>query len=106
MQYDAHNLLIRPVSDPEDPGLMTLQGKALILSGLHERGVELLKRLDAKSGSQDPLSLIFQALCILTQTQDRAGGEPLISHTLKLLDFIEQAVDAARDTPWRRWRSR
>ena len=84
---------------PDDPSLLSLDGRALILSGSLERGADLLK-IQVASASPDPLSCVFLALCLLHSAQEATGDEPLISQALELQDLIKLALESAQQAPW------
>ena len=84
---------------PGRAGLLTLHGKALLLSGRPRRALETL-RAQTDSGDPDPMALVFEALCLLNRAGGPASGEPLVSDGVQILERVEQALEAVEGAAW------
>ena len=85
---------------PSDSDLLALQGRTLVLSGLHERGVKVLQeRLDASG--PEPLSRVFLALALFFHSGgNQENKEQLPSNVAtqtSLAKLIEEALASAKD---------
>jgi len=84
---------------PTHAWLLTLHGKALLLSGRYERAIETLKR-QASSSQPDPLALVLLVLCLLNKVGEADGGAPLHSEGFEMLDLIQQALASVEEADW------
>ncbi len=85
---------------PTHDALLALQGITLMLSGLYERGIMLLReRLN--TSPQEPLGRVFLALSLFTPPEEKeAEREQIIAAVatkINLANLIEEALDMAQE---------
>jgi len=84
---------------PSDPSLISLHGRALLLSGAHDRGLERLCR-PASPQAPDPLGRAFVALCLLHRTGAAAAEQALGSRARDLPRWVDETLEAAEEAAW------
>jgi len=82
---------------PTEPRLLSLHGRALLLSGALDRGAEQLVH---RGFSRDPDSLDRAYLALALLHGSRAAQEALASRNLALAAFLDETLALAEKAPW------